>query len=312
MTRKQSKVEIRPLFPFHPLVSLERRRLCCSKRTLERARSLQCILSKVWTVFDTYPSSDDEGDLDNCSTGFSADRHARSQTISNDTISRQWKWRMSLRAHGNFISYVPAQDRLSKLPTLSRALESIINVHEFHIFKNECFLVEDYHGQGTLLDLVNIVRTEGITNSGSAEAGMDEVWPCSSPWSFQDGWSFACLWNSPWDIKPDNCLVRFEDETSAPISTAPTDLSYWLRWERTRTRTVRSPLPRLVALQLRKKGLTLIDLDELSICVHSARCPIYRRLEGEKHECKRCVKCDLWTHQIDLYGLQNYPRNVVW
>jgi checkpoint serine/threonine-protein kinase len=46
---------------------------------------------------------------------------------------------------------------------VSRAAESIVRAHEMHMFRDECFLIEEYRNQGTLLDLVNVARADSAT-----------------------------------------------------------------------------------------------------------------------------------------------------
>ena len=54
---------------------------------------------------------------------------------------------------------------------VSRAAQSIISAYEFHLYKDECFLIEEFCDQGTLLDLVNIARAD----SQQAGGVMDEI-----------------------------------------------------------------------------------------------------------------------------------------
>ena len=52
----------------------------------------------------------------------------------------------------------------------SRAAESIVHVHEMHLFADEGYLIEEYRDQGTLLDLVNLVRAEAAATGSTAAA----------------------------------------------------------------------------------------------------------------------------------------------
>lgn len=54
---------------------------------------------------------------------------------------------------------------------VSRAADSLIQAHEFHLYRDECYLIETYRDQGTLLDLVNIARAD----SQQAGGVMDEL-----------------------------------------------------------------------------------------------------------------------------------------
>ncbi|KAI6857098.1 hypothetical protein KC334_g22134, partial [Hortaea werneckii] len=90
---------------------------------------------------------------------------------------------------------------------VSRAAESIVRAHEMHIFRDECFLVEEYRDQGTLLDLVNIARLDS-----SSGGGMDEVlamWFTVELLRTVEAMHSKQLIHG--DLKGDNVLVRFDD-----------------------------------------------------------------------------------------------------
>ncbi|OBT61169.1 hypothetical protein VE03_09428 [Pseudogymnoascus sp. 23342-1-I1] len=59
----------------------------------------------------------------------------------------------------------------SRRLSITRAADSLIQTHEFHLYRDECYLIETYRDQGTLLNLVNIARADNQQAGGV----MDEL-----------------------------------------------------------------------------------------------------------------------------------------
>ncbi|KAI9708295.1 MAG: hypothetical protein M1820_003999 [Bogoriella megaspora] len=102
-----------------------------------------------------------------------------------------------------------------------RAAESIIHAHEMHLYRDECFLVESYRDQGTLLDLVNVAR-DLAAKGGSVGAGGPGVDECLAMFlSVELLRTVEALHKQGiihGDLKPDNVLVRFEDAAAVPTA----------------------------------------------------------------------------------------------
>ncbi|KAE8392136.1 checkpoint protein kinase [Aspergillus alliaceus] len=187
-------------------------------------------------------------------------------------------------------------NRLNQRPELMRSLDSIIDAHELHVYKRESILVEDYRGQGTLLDLVNLVRNEQIT-SGHAEGGLDEVLAMFFTVElFRTVEALHSCGVLHGDIKADNCLVRLEEKPE-PLSLIdlgdensyePREMHYSPRG----------------SYGWRNKGLSLIDFGR-GIDMHAFQPSVQfvADWETKKHECNEIQEMRPWTHQIDLYGL---------
>ncbi|CAL5874975.1 uncharacterized protein PFLUO_LOCUS9278 [Penicillium psychrofluorescens] len=198
-----------------------------------------------------------------------------------------------------------AHERLRQSPGLSRAADSIVRAHELHVHQRESFLVEDYRGQGTLLDLVNLVRSEPITSNHNAESGLEEA--LAMFFSIELFRTVEALHASGilhGDLKADNCLVRLDEPNpnNSPAKALflldlnadeqPPDPSDSIHY---------SPIG---SYGWRNKGLALIDFGR-SIDMHafSPAVQFIADWETSSHECNEIREMRPWTHQIDLYGL---------
>lgn len=196
-----------------------------------------------------------------------------------------------------------AHDRLRRSAELSRAAESIVRVHEIHLFKDETFLVEDYRAQGTLLDLVNVVRNEGITANGSAEAGLDEALAMFFTVElFRTVEALHACGILHGDIKPDNCLVRLDEKSSSSTTTSTASLLDLEEEELADPREVHYS-PRGL-YNWRDRGLTLIDFGRgIDMRAFQPSVQFIADWETGAHECNEMREMRPWTHQIDLYGI---------
>ncbi|KAL1983026.1 hypothetical protein VTN96DRAFT_573 [Rasamsonia emersonii] len=198
-----------------------------------------------------------------------------------------------------------AHDRLRNSPQHSRAAESIVQAHEFHLFKNQSFLVEDYRGQGTLLDLVNIVRTEAITSTGNAEAGMDEVLAmffAVELFRTVEGLHACGILHG--DIKPDNCLVRFDDKSKASLPTPPSESLIDLEDDDAMADPSEVHYSPRGRCNWRQRGLTLIDFGRgIDMRAFQPGVQFIAEWEIGEHECNEVREMRPWTYQIDLYGV---------
>lgn len=197
-------------------------------------------------------------------------------------------------------------DRIRASSYYCRASESIVKAHELHLFRDESFLVEDYQGQGTLLDLVNIIRTEAITNTGNSEAGMDEALAMFfSVELFRTVEALHACGILHGDIKPDNCLVRFEDKKSrSSLQSPPAESLLDLADEDSIADPSEIHYSARGLCGWREKGLTLIDFGR-GIDMKAFRPDVQFIAEWEmsQHDCNEVREMRPWTYQIDLYGV---------
>ncbi|KAJ5160790.1 uncharacterized protein N7482_007794 [Penicillium canariense] len=196
-----------------------------------------------------------------------------------------------------------AHERLREAPAHSRATDSIVRAHELHVHTRESFLVEDYRGQGTLLDLVNVLRNEPIAASHNSDGGLDESLAMFfSIELFRTVESLHASGILHGDIKADNCLIRLDE--SSPTDPPTNALSLLdLDPSTADARDAPSYAPS-GALGWRSKGLALIDFGRgIDMAAFVPGVQFLADWETGTHECNEIREGRPWTHQIDLYGI---------
>jgi checkpoint serine/threonine-protein kinase len=171
---------------------------------------------------------------------------------------------------------------------VSRAAESIVRAHEMHLFRDECFLVEEYRDQGTLLDLVNIARLESGNGGGLEEALA--MWLSVELLRTVEALHSKQIIHG--DLKGDNVLVRFDDpgqETDWSPTYFPSGAHGWS-----------------------SKGICLIDMgrgiDMKQFVPNVAFIADWKTTEAD---CAEMRELRPWTYQIDYHGLAGIIHSLL-
>jgi checkpoint serine/threonine-protein kinase len=173
---------------------------------------------------------------------------------------------------------------------VSRAAESIVRAHEMHVFRDECFLIEEYRNQGTLLDLVNVARADSASTTGG---GMDEV---MAMWLTVELFRTVEALHSKQiihgDLKGDNVLVRFDDpgmETDWSPTYFPSGAHGWA-----------------------SKGVCLIDfgrgIDLKQFIPNVAFIADWKTSEAD---CAEMRELRPWTYQVDYHGMAGIVHSML-
>ncbi|CEP62695.1 Mad3p LALA0_S06e01596g [Lachancea lanzarotensis] len=163
------------------------------------------------------------------------------------------------------------QKRLNGQPVLS----SIINVDSLHCFEDESYLVLHYASQGTILDLINLEKER---NGGPLDellcmyfaVELMKVLECIHDVGIIHG-----------DLKPDNCMVRFEMGSQA---LSDYKVNSGTGWD--------------------KKGVYLIDFGrsfDLTLVPVGAK--FKANWKTDQQDCPEMREGRAWTYEADYYGL---------
>jgi len=178
--------------------------------------------------------------------------------------------------------------------SLSRAAGSIIAAHELHHFADESYLVEDFRGQGTLLDLVNACAadkdgTHGLGGNGAGGKqtdGLDE--PLAMFFAVELLRTLEALHANAivhCDLKADNVLLRLDPSPDAPGPLtepyAPDGAHGWSA-----------------------KGVSLIDFGRaIDMRAFTPGVGFIADWPTGATDCAEMRECRPWTYQADYHGL---------
>ena len=172
---------------------------------------------------------------------------------------------------------------------VSRAAESIVRPHEMHLFRDECFLVEEYRDQGTLLDLVNIARLESGNSGGGLEEAM-AMWLSVELLRTVEALHAKQIIHG--DLKGDNVLVRFDPEsveTDWSSTYFPSGAHGWS-----------------------SKGICLIDMgrgiDMKQFVPNVAFIADWKTTDAD---CAEMRELRPWTYQVDYHGLAGIIHSLL-
>ena len=165
----------------------------------------------------------------------------------------------------------------TRLGTSSRPCASILQPYSFHLFADEGYLIEQYLDQGTLLDLVNLAKTEP---SGVLDEVVAMFFTVELLRTVEAMHSQGILHG---DLKADNCLVRLSS------------LSQGIEWD--------SQYHRDGSFGWESKGLSLIDFGR-GIDMRQFRPDVQFVADWKtsKADCVEMRELRPWTWQVDYWG----------
>ena len=93
----------------------------------------------------------------------------------------------------------------TRITSANRASSSLLRAHSLHLFSDECYLLEEYRDQGTLLDLVNLAKSDLTSGQSTLDESVAMFFTIELVRTIEAMHSVHILHG---DLKADNCLVR--------------------------------------------------------------------------------------------------------
>lgn len=172
---------------------------------------------------------------------------------------------------------------------VSRAAESIINVYEMHLYADECYLIEEYRDQGTLLDLINIARADSPTPGGVMDETLVMFFSIELLRTIEALHSKGMLHG---DLKADNCLVRLDQIPDSAVWSSKYRRDGTGGWN--------------------KKGIALIDFGRgIDMKVFRPDVQFIADWKTGPQDCAEMRELRPWTYQIDYHGLAGIIHSML-
>jgi checkpoint serine/threonine-protein kinase len=173
---------------------------------------------------------------------------------------------------------------------VSRAAESIINVYEMHLYSDECYLIEEFRDQGTLLDIINIARAESTAaGPGVMDESLVMFFTIELFRTIEALHSKGILHG---DLKADNCLVRLDPLPDSNVWTTKYRKDGTGGWS--------------------KKGVALIDFGRgIDMKLFRPDVQFIADWKTGPADCAEMRELRPWTYQIDYHGLAGIVHSML-
>lgn len=167
---------------------------------------------------------------------------------------------------------------------VSRAADSIVHAYEMHVFQDECYLIEEFREQGTLLDLVNVARAE----NGVMDEQLAMFFTIELLRTVEALHSKGILHG---DLKADNILVRLDALQKG-------------EWDSVYQRDGRDGWA--------SKGISLIDFGRgIDMKVFRPDVQFIADWEVSETDCYEARNARPWTYQLDYHGLAGIVHTML-
>ena len=179
----------------------------------------------------------------------------------------------------------------SRLPPPHRASSSLLKPHSMHLFADEGYLLETYLDQGTLLDLVNLAKSDPTNSTnGTLDESVAMFFTVELLRTVEAMHSVGILHG---DLKADNCLVRLSKPDDKEDCWDPTYRSDGSAgWA--------------------SKGLCLIDFGRgIDMRAFRADVRFVADWKTGKQDCVEMREMRPWTYQVDYWGMAGVIHNLL-
>ena len=178
----------------------------------------------------------------------------------------------------------------SRLPSPHRASSSLLKPHSMHLFADEGYLLETYLDQGTLLDLVNLAKSDPTNSTnGTLDESVAMFFTVELLRTVEAMHSVGILHG---DLKADNCLVRL----SRPEENEDWDPTYQADG----------------SAGWASKGMCLIDFGR-GIDMRAFREDVQFVADWKtgKQDCAEMREMRPWTYQVDYWGVAGVIHSLL-
>ncbi|KAF7875285.1 hypothetical protein EAF04_002457 [Stromatinia cepivora] len=172
---------------------------------------------------------------------------------------------------------------------VSRPAESIVDAYEMHLYRDECYLIEEYRDQGTLLDIINISRADAKSPGGVMDELLVMFFTIELFRTIEALHSKGILHG---DLKADNCLVRFDTISDDDVWSPKYKRDGSGCWN--------------------KKGISLIDFGRgIDMKCFKAEVQFIADWKTSPQDCAEIRELRPWTYQIDYHGLAGIIHSML-
>lgn len=211
------------------------------------------------------------------------------EAMKIEPIPSAWEFHILRLCYRLLSSPSSSSSSLSSDHDHQRAIQSIIPVHELHLYSNSSFLIESFSDTGTLVDLVNLSKNIDSC-SGGVGAGLEESLVMFYTIElFRTIESLHKVGIIHGDMKADNILLRLLPSSSW---SSPYDPSGSFSWS--------------------NHGILLIDFGRginTSDFIPTAR--FFADWELSEADCIEMREARPWKWQIDYHGLANVVHTLL-
>lgn len=182
-------------------------------------------------------------------------------------------------------------------------LDSLCKPTALHHFTDEAYLLESFLDQGTLLDLVNLARSDPTGQTTTLDESIAMFFTVELLRAVEAMHSVGILHG---DLKADNCLVRLGDAPSSSSSSSSPD------HPNTVPATTESRYSRHGDQGWSHRGLCLIDFGR-GIDLHAFRPDVQFVADWKtgKQDCPEMREMRPWVWQVDYWGMAAIAHSLL-
>lgn len=178
----------------------------------------------------------------------------------------------------------------SRLPSPHRASPSLLKAHSMHLFADEGYLLETYLDQGTLLDLVNLAKSDPASSTnGTLDESVAMFFTVELLRTVEAMHSVGVLHG---DLKADNCLVRLsrpDEQEDWDPTYQPDGRAGWAA-----------------------KGLCLIDFGRgIDMRAFHDGVQFVADWKTGRQDCAEMRELRPWTYQVDYWGTAGVVHSLL-